>query len=55
MAVLGTAFAGTWAAVGGGSKSKKATTPPINAGSSDEEKFIKYVVASEKATATFLT
>lgn len=28
---------------GSGSKAKKVDTPPFNAGSSDEEKFIKYV------------
>ncbi len=41
MAVLGTMTAVTWAAVGG-SSAKKAQGPPINASSSDEEKFIKY-------------
>ncbi|KAJ9493632.1 hypothetical protein LTR99_000221 [Exophiala xenobiotica] len=40
MATLGAAFGIPWAMTRGGS-SKKSTTPPINAGSKDEEKFIQ--------------
>ncbi|KAL2153656.1 hypothetical protein VTH82DRAFT_4811 [Thermothelomyces myriococcoides] len=40
MGVLGTLFAGSFAAMGGGSKSQPAA-PPINASSSDEADFIK--------------
>ncbi|KAJ5096161.1 hypothetical protein NUU61_005517 [Penicillium alfredii] len=41
MATLGTIFAGTWAASGGGEKPKTAQGPPINASSKDEENFIQ--------------
>jgi F-type H+-transporting ATPase subunit k len=40
MATLGTIFGGSFLAVGG---KKTETGPPIEAGSSDEEKFIKCV------------
>lgn len=42
MGVLGTLFGGIYLASRGGGK-KKELTPPINAGSKDEEKFIQYV------------
>lgn len=44
MAVLGGITTLTTLSLGG-STAKKADGPPINAGSSDEEKFIKYVAA----------
>ncbi|KAH6856045.1 hypothetical protein B0I37DRAFT_67219 [Chaetomium sp. MPI-CAGE-AT-0009] len=54
MGVLGTLFAGSYAALGG-SKPKPAT-PPINASSSDEADFIKKFMdqaeADEKKAAT---
>jgi len=40
MATLGVLFGGSWAATRGGSKAPQST-PPINAGSKDEEKFIQ--------------
>jgi F-type H+-transporting ATPase subunit k len=40
MGVLGSLFAGSYAALGGGSKATPAT-PPLNASSSDEADFIK--------------
>lgn len=43
MATLGTAFGGAALAMGG-SKKEKAKGPPIEAKSSDEEAFIKYVL-----------
>jgi len=44
MATLGTAFVGGYFGLSGGKKPQdKAKGPPINAGSKDEEKFIKYV------------
>jgi F-type H+-transporting ATPase subunit k len=43
MATLGTITALTFVASGGSSAVKKTQTPPINAQSPDEEKFIKYV------------
>lgn len=43
MATLGTIFAGSWAAAGGGSKPKTAAGPPINASSKEEGDFIQYV------------
>ena len=42
MGVLGSLAALTMSFTGG-SAAKKSQGPPINAGSSDEEKFIKYV------------
>ena len=42
MATLGVTFAGAAIGLSGGSKDKKPS-PPINASSADEEKFIKYV------------
>lgn len=45
MATLGSIFAGTWLAAGGGAKPKTAQGPPINASSKDEENFIQYVNA----------
>ncbi len=41
MATLGVLFGGSWAATRGGSKAPQST-PPINAGSKDEEKFIQF-------------
>jgi F-type H+-transporting ATPase subunit k len=44
MITLGTTFGGAYLAMRGGKKlDEKAKGPPINAGSKDEEKFIKYV------------
>lgn len=43
MATLGSIFAGSWLAAGGGEKPKTAQGPPINASSKDEENFIQYV------------
>lgn len=43
MATLGTITALTFVSSGGSSAVKKTQTPPINASSPDEEKFIKYV------------
>lgn len=45
MATLGSIFAGSWLAAGGGEKPKTAQGPPINASSKDEENFIQYVPA----------
>lgn len=45
MAVLGTMFAGSYLAMGGGSKPKTAAGPPINASSKEEGDFIQYVLA----------
>jgi F-type H+-transporting ATPase subunit k len=45
MATLGSIFAGSWMAAGGGEKPKTAQGPPINASSKDEENFIQYVHA----------
>lgn len=44
MAVLGTMFAGSYLAMGGGSKPKTAAGPPINASSKEEGDFIQYVL-----------
>jgi len=44
MAVLGSIFAGSWAAMGGGEKPKTAAGPPINASSKEEGDFIQYVL-----------
>ncbi|KAL8243645.1 hypothetical protein R6Q59_009903 [Mikania micrantha] len=41
IATLALTFGGSWAATRGGSKAEKKTTPPINAGSKDEENFIQ--------------
>ncbi|KAJ5807073.1 hypothetical protein N7474_010665 [Penicillium riverlandense] len=41
MATLGTMFAGSWLAMGGGEKPKTAQGPPISASSKDEEQFIQ--------------
>ncbi|CAI7649870.1 unnamed protein product [Penicillium bialowiezense] len=41
MATLGSIFAGSWLAAGGGEKPKTAQGPPINASSKDEENFIQ--------------
>jgi F-type H+-transporting ATPase subunit k len=43
MATLGSIFAGSWLAAGGGEKPKTIQGPPINASSKDEENFIQYV------------
>ncbi|KAK5093950.1 hypothetical protein LTR70_004476 [Exophiala xenobiotica] len=45
MATLGVLFGGSWAATRGGSKAPQST-PPINAGSKDEEKFIQEFLQS---------
>lgn len=45
MTILGGLFGGIYLASSGGSK-KQVQTPPINAGSKDEEKFIQYVFFS---------
>ncbi|KAK5957347.1 hypothetical protein OHC33_001720 [Knufia fluminis] len=45
MATLGVMFGGSWAAIRGGSKAPQST-PPINAGSKDEEKFIQEFLQS---------
>lgn len=42
MGILGGLFGSIYLASSGGSK-KQVQTPPINAGSKDEEKFIQYV------------
>lgn len=49
MAVLGSIFAGSWAAMGGGAKPKTAQGPPINASSKEEGDFIQYVLAPASA------
>ncbi|KAJ5090548.1 hypothetical protein N7532_009232 [Penicillium argentinense] len=41
MAVLGSLFAGSYAAMGGGEKPKTAAGPPINASSKEEGDFIQ--------------
>ena len=41
MATLGTMFGGSWLATRGPTKAPQ-TTPPINAGSKDEENFIQF-------------
>ncbi|KAJ5860707.1 uncharacterized protein N7529_008017 [Penicillium soppii] len=41
MATLGSIFAGSWLAAGGGEKPKTIQGPPINASSKDEENFIQ--------------
>ncbi|OQE16736.1 hypothetical protein PENSTE_c023G09035 [Penicillium steckii] len=41
MGVLGSIFAGSWAAMGGGEKPKTAAGPPINASSKEEGDFIQ--------------
>ncbi|CAG7931824.1 unnamed protein product [Penicillium olsonii] len=41
MTTLGSIFAGSWLAAGGGEKPKTAQGPPINASSKDEENFIQ--------------
>lgn len=46
MAVLGSIFAGSWAAMGGGEKPKTAAGPPINASSKEEGDFIQYVISA---------
>lgn len=45
MSILGGLFGGIYLASSGGSK-KQVQTPPINAGSKDEEKFVQYVPPS---------
>lgn len=45
MAVLGSLFAGSWAASGSSAKPKTAQGPPINASSKEEGDFIQYVPA----------
>jgi len=43
IATLGTVFVGSYIGLSGGKKAEdKAKGPPINAGSKDEENFIKY-------------
>ena len=46
MGILGGLFGGIYLASSGGSK-KQVQTPPINAGSKDEEKFIQYASPSQ--------
>ncbi|KAF7718099.1 Uncharacterized protein PECH_002436 [Penicillium ucsense] len=41
MAVLGSMFAGSYLAMGGGSKPKTADGPPINAASKEEGDFVQ--------------
>ena len=43
MLTLGTLFAGTAYGMSGGTPKEKAQSPPINAGSKEEEQFIQYV------------
>jgi len=45
MGTLGLLFGGSWAATRGGSKAPQST-PPINAGSKDEEKLIQEFLQS---------
>jgi F-type H+-transporting ATPase subunit k len=45
MSILGGLFGGIYLATSGSSK-KQVQTPPINAGSKDEEKFVQYVPPS---------
>ncbi|KAJ5565127.1 uncharacterized protein N7484_011680 [Penicillium longicatenatum] len=56
MATLGTIFAGSWAAAGGGSKPKTAAGPPINASSKEEgdfiQNFLKEVDGGDKKPAS---
>lgn len=52
MAVLGTMFAGSYLALGGGSKAKTAAGPPINASSKEEGDFIQYVLPSTRIAPT---
>ena len=49
MITLGATGLGSWYGLRGGDK-KPESKPPINAGSSDEEKFIKYVVELESSS-----
>ena len=44
MATLGVLFGGSWVATRGNG-SQAQNTPPINAGSKDEENFIQYAVS----------
>lgn len=53
MAVLGTMFAGSYLAMGGGSKPKTAAGPPINASSKEEGDFIQYVTPGRKCRVEF--
>lgn len=48
MAVLGSIFAGSWAASGSGAKPKTAQGPPINASSKEEGDFIQYVQCQDQ-------
>ncbi|OKL62504.1 hypothetical protein UA08_02759 [Talaromyces atroroseus] len=50
MGVLGSLFGGVYLATRGGGK-KKDVTPPINAGSKDEEKFIQDFLKSVEGEA----
>lgn len=43
MGILASLFGGSYYAVSGPKKTAAANTPPINASSSDEADFIKYV------------
>lgn len=52
MGILGGLFGGIYLASSGGSK-KQVQTPPINAGSKDEEKFIQYVFFLSLAVGRF--
>jgi hypothetical protein len=52
MAVLGTMFAGSYLALGGGSKPKTAAGPPINASSKEEGDFIQYVLLYTRISPT---
>ncbi|KAJ5156782.1 hypothetical protein N7492_009585 [Penicillium capsulatum] len=55
MGVLGTMFAGSWAATRGGGKPKTAAGPPINAESKEEgdfiQQFLKEVDGGDKKPA----
>lgn len=55
MAVLGTMFAGSYLAMGGGSKPKTAAGPPINASSKEEGDFIQYVLLYTRISPTMPT
>jgi hypothetical protein len=52
MAVLGSIFAGSWAAMSGGEKPKTAAGPPINASSKEEGDFVQYVIRNFSAVAS---
>ena len=54
MATLGTLFAGSALALGGGQKAKQEG-PPINAQSTEEEKFIQFVTMVHCLYGSMLT